>query len=294
MTKTVNIFVAAAAAATIAGAATAQTTTFTNEGAATDQFDDLQEQIADDAERDVGRFGNEGRVVGSYGSLALRASAANDGNGRTTVDGNGVQTSQSDESYDVGVGLRYGTFDGVNGIDATATYNYSEVNGLVDTKELLMGADYRRDFGARYFGYAKLDAAFDDVADDTENYTDVFVGAGLGYRILNDATSQWSIQAGPGYRYTESVVYGDQSEAAASLSSNYYRSLSETSYVTNDTDVIYSDTSTLVTNDLALNVAMTNTLSLRTSLTTAFDDATDDNFSDAQNTLGVSVVYNFN
>jgi putative salt-induced outer membrane protein len=58
--------------------------------------------------------------------------------------------------------------------------------------------------------------------------------------------------------------------------------------------VIYSETSTLLTNDLALNVAMTNSLSLRTSLSTSFDDAVDDSFGDASNTLGVAVVYNFN
>ncbi|MFZ3581218.1 DUF481 domain-containing protein [Loktanella sp. DJP18] len=287
MTKTVNIFVVAAAAATIAGAAVAQTTTFSNEDAAADQFDDLQEQIAEDAERDVGRFGNEGRVVGTYGSVALRAIASNDDNGG--VGGTG------DDNATVGVGLRYGTFDGVNGIDVTAAYNYATDNGDETENELLLGADYRRDFGPRYFGYAKLDAQQDRAAENLDdNFVDVFVGAGVGYRIFNDATSQWSIQAGPGYRYTETVGGVDNSEVAASLSSNYYRSLSQTSYVTNDTDVIYSDTSTLVTNDLALSVAMTNTLSLRTSLTTSFDDSVDDEFGDASNTLGVSVVYNFN
>jgi putative salt-induced outer membrane protein len=287
MTKTVNIFVVAAAAATIAGAAVAQTTTFTNEDAAADQFDDLQEQIADDAERDVGRFGNEGRVVGTYGSVALRATAYNDDNG--SADGTG------DDNANVGLGLRYGTFDGVNGIDVTAAYNYSEDNGDEAQNQLLLGADYRRDFGPRYFGYAKLDASQDRAAENLDdNYVDVFLGAGLGYRILNDATSQWSIQAGPGYRYTETVGGFDNSEAAASISSNYYRSLSATSYVTNDTDLIYSDTSTLLTNDLALNVAMTNALSLRTSLSTSFDDSVDDTFGDASNTLGVAVVYNFN
>ena len=287
MTKTVNIFVAAAAAATMASAAAAQTTTFANEGAAADQFDNLQEQIADDAERDVGRFGNEGRVVGTYGSLALRATASNDDNGG--VGGTG------DDNANVGVGLRYGTFDGVNGIDVTAAYSYATDNGNETQNELLLGADYRRDFGPRYFGYAKLDAKQDRAAENLDdNYIDVFVGAGLGYRILNDATSQWSIQAGPGYRYTETVGGVENSEAAASVSSNYYRSLSQTSYVTNDTDVIYSDSSTLVQNDLALNVAMTNTLSLRTSLTTSYDDSVDNDFGDASNTLGVSVVYNFN
>ena len=177
----------------------------------------------------------------------------------------------------------------------TAAYNYSEDNGDESQNQLLLGADYRRDFGPKYFGYAKLDASQDRAAENLDdNYIDVFVGAGLGYRILNDATSQWSIQAGPGYRYTETVAGDDNSEVAASISSNYYRSLSATSYVTNDTDVIYSETSTLLTNDLALNVAMTNSLSLRTSLSTSFDDAVDDSFGDASNTLGVAVVYNFN
>ena len=295
MKKTANIFAAAVAAAIVAGAASAQTSTFSGANSANDQFDDLQTQIANDASRDVGRFGNEGRVVGSYGSIALRATAQNDNNGRDLTDGAGnVIGTQKDDNYEVGLGLRYGTFDGVNGIDVTATYNYSETNGVVDTKELLMGADYRRDFGPRFFGYGQLNASFDDAAPNAENYTDVFVGAGIGYRILNDATSQWSIQAGPGYRYTESVNNGDNSEAAASISSNYYRSLSETSYVTNDTDVIYSDSSTLVTNELALNVSLTNALSLRTSLTTAYDNSSDEDFGDAQNSLGVSVVYNFN
>lgn len=61
-----------------------------------------------------------------------------------------------------------------------------------------------------------------------------------------------------------------------------------------DTDVIYSEFSTTVSNELALNVALTNELVLRTSLATTFDDATDEEFADAKNTLGVSVVYNFN
>ena len=58
--------------------------------------------------------------------------------------------------------------------------------------------------------------------------------------------------------------------------------------------MIYSETATTVTNDLALSVALTDTLALRTSYTTNFNDQTDATFSDAENTFGVSVVYNFN
>ncbi|MBS1301922.1 DUF481 domain-containing protein [Loktanella sp. SALINAS62] len=278
--KTLNIFVAAATASMIAGAAAAQTTVFSNEDAAVDAVDDLQEQIAEDAERDIGRFGNEGRLVGSYGSVAFRATA---------------NSNDDDDNSNVGVGLRYGTFDGVNGIDVSAKYDYAADNGDETTNRLLAGADYRRDLSGAFFAYGKLDVLLDSAVTEPDSYeTDIFAGVGLGYRILNDATSQWSVQAGPGYRYAEQVNGVDVDEVAASVSSNYYRSLSATSYLTNDTDIIYSDISTQVQNELALNVSMTNALALRTSLTTIYNDNSDDSFSDANNTLGVSVVYNFN
>ena len=121
----------------------------------------------------------------------------------------------------------------------------------------------------------------------------IFLGAGIGYRIFNTSMTQWSVQAGPGYRTAKVVDQEDVSEAAASVSSNVFRSLSENSYVTNDTDVIYSETATTLVNELALNTAMTDVLSLRTSLTTSFNDSTDDTLSDGVNTFGVSVIYNF-
>jgi putative salt-induced outer membrane protein len=64
--------------------------------------------------------------------------------------------------------------------------------------------------------------------------------------------------------------------------------------VIDDSDVIYSEFSTTLSNELALNGALTGELVLRASLATTFDDATNEEFADAKNTLGVSVVYNFN
>jgi putative salt-induced outer membrane protein len=277
--KTNNIFLVATIASFVGGAAMAQTTTFANQGAADDAVTDLEDAIADDA-RDIGRIGNEGREVGTYGSMALRAtSTSNDG----------------DTSNDVGVGLRYGTFDGVNGIDVTASFAYSEDNGTQTDNTLLLGFDYRRDFGPTFFAYAKADASFDKLSTTVgDYYQDVFVGAGLGYRIFNDANTQWSIQAGPGYRVAEVVGAPNVNEAAASVSSNFFRTLSDNTYVTNDTDVIYSEFATTVNNELALNVSMSNNLVLRTSYTTNFNNQSDSSFTDAENTFGVSVVYNFN
>lgn len=274
-----NVFIIAAISGFTAVAANAQTTTFANDGAADASVEAIEDSITDSA-RDVGTFGNEGRTIGSYGSVSLRGtSTSNDG----------------DTSSDVGVGLRYGTFDGKNGIDVTAAFVYGEDNGVETDNNLQMGLDYRRDFNQSMFAYAKANASFDKLSTTVGEYEqDIFVGAGLGYRIFNSADTQWSVQAGPGYRAANLVGGGEVSEAAASVSSNIFKSLTDTTYVTNDTDVIYSETATTVTNDLALNVALTDTLTMRTSYTTNYNDLTDDTFSDAENTFGISVVYNFN
>jgi len=90
-----NVFIAAAISGFIATGAVAQNTAFDNQERALEAVEDLEEQINDDAERDVVAFGTEGREVGSYGSISLRATATSDDD--TTAS-------------DIGVGLRYGTF----------------------------------------------------------------------------------------------------------------------------------------------------------------------------------------
>lgn len=275
-----NIIIAAILAGLTATSAIAQTTAFDGAGAASDAVDNLQDDLEDDMDRDLSAFGTEGRDVGQYGSIALRYIA-------TSNDG--------ETSNDLGLGLRFGSFDGVNGIDYNASYAFGEENGTVTENSLLAGVDYRRNFNDTLFAYGQLDTAIDQLADGIGDYRqDTFVGAGLGYRIFNSTTSQWSVQAGPGYRVADVVGGDDINEAAVSVSSNLFYSLSESVYLTNDTDIIYSEASTTIGNDLAISVALTDTLALRTSYATRFNDANDASFSDAANTLGASVVYTFN
>lgn len=275
-----NTFIIAVISAFVATAGAAQTTAFSNADASVDSVEDLEEAIEEDRDRDIGRFGNEGRELGAYGSVALRGTSVKDDDGTTT---------------DIGLGLRYGTYDGVNGIDVTATLAYGETDGVKTEDTLLAGIDYRRDLTSTVFAYGKIEAGFDNMADTAGDFTqDVFVGAGLGYRIYNSADMQWSVQAGPGYRMAKRVDMANVSEAAASVSSNIFKGLTDTTYITNDTDVIYSETATTLVNELALNVAMTDTLSLRTGYTTSYNSETDADLSEGVNTLGVSVIYNFN
>jgi putative salt-induced outer membrane protein len=269
-----DLILAAVIAGFVATTVAAQTTTFDNRGAAETFNDDLDEQMEDDHDRDLTGFGTEGRELGDYGSIALHYTST---------------------SNDLGVGLRYGWLDGVNGIDTNASYAYGETNGVISENRFLGGVDYRRNLSDAFFAYGQTDVSIDKQTTTAGEYTqDIFAGVGVGYRIFNSNDTQWSTQAAAGYRAAEVVGGATVNEAAASISSNLYASLTDTVYITNDTDVIYSDFATTLSNDLALNVALTNTLALRTSYATRFNDQTDNSFSDGEDTFGVSAAYNFN
>lgn len=274
--KTMNIFVLAAAASIASGAAVAQNTAFTNETRTQDRVEAIEDSIRDSYDRDVATFGTTGRKLGWSGSLSASAN----------------MTSGNTDTADLAIGLRENYFDGKNGHRITMAYSYSEKEDTVSKDELLFGYDYTREIGSNAYFFGKATLAYDNF--DSYKY-DGFLGAGLGYRVYNTADRQWQLQAGPGYRYAEdkdgnAVI----EEAAVSLSSYYSQRLTPTVFLTNDTDVIWTDIDTSVTNDLALNVAMTDALALRTSLRTQYTSDPKPGFEKTDNKLGLSVVYSFN
>lgn len=266
------------AAVSIALGATASAQTpFPGSNVAEDRNEDLLEAIEDDAERDLDRFGNEGRPQGFSGSFALR----------------GIASSGNTDSVDVGVGTDLNYVWGPNGIELQLSYTYGENDGVKDEESTFYGLEYTRDFSPSLFGFAKIAGSVDEFSSYE---TDTFASFGAGYRIYNTPTLQWSVQAGPGYRVAEldDVVSGDIDEAAFGISSDYAHKLTPTLFVTNDTDIVRSNSDTVLYNDLALNVAVSNSLALRTSILTERHSAPLSGFDDTDNTFGVSLVYSFN
>ena len=284
-------------------------TGFGSDNVVSDAVEDIREDVEDDFDRDIDRFGNEGRELGFQGSVALRATA----------------TSGNSESSDLGIAAGLDYFDGLNGTDLSFAYTYSDDGDDGDDPEenLYLSTSYTRELGRDIFGYARGVAIYDnnqlDTGDDDDDTadsdfrSDIFVGVGLGYRIANSDRLQWSVQAGPGYRWYEPfgdddpTTPGDETErvdqVAGSVTSNLLYQFTPTVFVTNDTDVISSEETTSVLNDLALNVALNESLSLRTSLLTEYQSDPGESlnedtglFEEAENydnTLGVAVVYSF-
>ena len=171
------------------------------------------------------------------------------------------------------------------------SYSYAEEDGDELTNNLLAGYDYTRDFSDTFYGYATAVLAYDEF-DSFE--TDAFVGVGVGYRVFDTPDVQWTVQAGPGYRYLEADSGEEIDEAAVLVASNYYNRINPDMFITNDTDVLASDRDTYVTNDFGVTVSMSDALALRTNLFTEYRTDPEPGFDDTDNTLGVSVVYSFN
>lgn len=244
---------------------------------AADRNEDLMDDIEDDADRDLDRFGNEGRPQGYTGSVALR----------------GIANSGNTDSTDIGIGADLNYVQGVNGYELQLSYTYGEDDGSKNEESLFYGFEYTRDFSPVVFGFAKLQGSVDKFSS-FEN--DTFASVGAGYRIYNDADRQWSVQAGPGYRFAKlsDIASADVSEGAFGLSSDYAQKLSETVYLTNDTDIITSSSDTVAYNDFAVSVSMTDTLALRTSILTEYHTDPEPGFKSTDNTFGLSLVYSFN
>ncbi|SLN43716.1 DUF481 domain-containing protein [Roseisalinus antarcticus] len=267
---------AAALLALTAGVAQAQDTVFTGADRVETANEDLTETVREDFDRDV-QVGNEGRSLGYTGSVALRSS---------------VLTGNTD-SVDIGLGANYGFFDGKNGYELNLNYTYGEEDGTRTDESLLYDLEYTRDFNTQLFAFAKVQGSIDEFSSFD---SDTFVGAGIGYRIYNTPDIQWSVQAGPGYRYAElsDIASSDFEESAISVASNYSNRLSDMVTVTNDTDVIASDSDTVVFNDLGVNLSVAEQLALRTSVFTEYHSDPLPGREDVDNTFGVSLVYDFN
>jgi putative salt-induced outer membrane protein len=190
----------------------------------------------------------------------------------------------------VGIGARFGYGTDTWDHDFAFAYNYGEDEGDETTNRFLGSYDASRYFTDRLYGFGDLRYTYDEYGAYEQ---DLFVGVGLGYHVIDTADTAWRVQAGPGYRRLVNYDGSTEDEAAASLSSKLWWSLSDTAVLTNDTDVIYSDSDTLIANDLGVNVALSDALSMRTSLRTEYHTDPLPGREDTDHTLGVSLIYSF-
>jgi putative salt-induced outer membrane protein len=248
---------------------------FTGVDAVDERIEDIEEDAADVLDDDdEDRFGFGRAPQGWAGSFALSADA-DTGNTETldvSVGGRLTYGAGLFTNY-MGFGILYGEDDGSR-TDAEAFAIYDGVYDLQNQFYV---------FGTARYNY-----------DDFDTYRhDAFIGAGPGYRIFNTDDLAWRVQAGPGFRYLEDQDANDTTEVAGIASSRFFYRISDTAFMTNDTDLIGSDESVNVYNDLGVNFRVTDTLSTRVYLQTDWTDDPAPGFEEFDNSVGLALVASF-
>ncbi|MGY3438765.1 MULTISPECIES: DUF481 domain-containing protein [unclassified Marinovum] len=240
-----------------------------------DRIDDIQEDVADDLSnantRD--RLGNQ-YAQGWTGSLALGFSATS-GNTDTA-------------DLDLAGRFRYGSGPWNHTIGFAA--EFAEDNAVRNKEEFYTTYDVNRYFSENFYVFGLASARYDNF---DSNKIDGFIGVGPGYRVINQPNQTWRVQAGPGVRYVEEQDGSNTTEVAGIASSRYFYGLTDTVSFSMDTDVIFSEEDAVVANDLGANFKVSNNLSTRISYRTEWDSDPLPGLENADNTLGVSLVYGF-
>lgn len=268
--------VGAAAALSLSGAIGAYGQSLNSADPVEDRVEAVMEETQDAFELsdDANRFGNSRFQRGWRGNVYLSAD---------------TKTGNSD-TVDVSVGSKVTNSIGPWNQTINLAYDYGEANGATSKNEIYSLYDVNRDFSERLYGYTLLRGERDFETKTGE----LFVGFGPGYRVFSERDMTWRVQAGPGYRVSnQGGVVPDFDEAGVSASSRFFYRLSDTMNLTNDTDVIFSSGSTLLTNDLGVNVSLTGPMSMRLGVRTDYDSNPAAGLQKTDNTTGLALVYSF-
>lgn len=271
-----GVLAIAAAQVAFAPAAVAQVA-ITGVESVNDRIDDINENVADDMARaeDVARFGNPEFRPGLSGSASLGYSGKTGNN----------------ESQDITAGVRLRFAQGQFVQTLGAALDFAESNNTATKEDVFAVYDANYYFDQNFYAFALARLQTDGLASTVDDVRrDGFLGFGPGYRIVNSPDMTWRVQAGIGVSYLQDGARNSTTETGYLAASRFFYKINDNFFVTNDTDVLKSNSALRANNDLGLNVKMTDTISTRVSYLTEYNDS---RAIKTDNKLGVSLVFGF-
>jgi putative salt-induced outer membrane protein len=284
--KIQNAVIAAALTLSLAGPAFAEGELLGTK-ALNDRIDDIETDVSDDMARsyDAARFGNPEHMPGLTGGVSLAYS--------------GQSGNSDDQDFTLGLRLRHAQGQIVQSLNMAIDYSESTADGATSssatTKDVFGVYDASYYFNDKFYGFAltrfKTDGLANEADDPSAAYKrDGFIGFGPGYRVVNNDTMTWRVQAGVGVSYLQDGNGDSTTETGYVAASRFFYRINENVFVSNDTDILSSDTALRIDNDLGVNVKMTDRFSTRVSYLSEYNDS---RAIRTDNKVGVSLVMGF-
>lgn len=277
MTKTATKAAGASILAMVLAMPAVAQTTITGVRDVNDRIDDINEIVDEDMERaeDAARFGSPETRQGLTGSASIGYS--------------GKTGNNESQEFSGGVRLSYAQGNFVQTLGAALDFAEDDVGKTKEDILAVYDANYYFDQNFYGFVLARLEAdGLASTAGDVRR--DGFLGFGPGYRVINSPDMTWRVQAGIGVSYLEDGLRNSETETGYLAASRSYAKINDSMFMTNDTDILSSDSALRVNNDLGVNFRVTDAVSTRVSYLTEYND---NRAIRSDNKLGVSLVFGF-
>lgn len=222
---------------------------------------------------------------GWRGSFSLSGSS-------NTSDLNAASGSEDTRSDDLSIGARLSNVAGLwqHTVSIFGKVSVEEGDSDVEVNEFKVGYDGNRMISGRYYAYGAI-SANSSTADILD--FDGVASIGVGARIVDTPISNWRVQGGPAYVYTAKDGDVSTNQEGALLSSRITYQMSPRTSLTNDTDYVWSENFEKISNDLALNYKLTDTISARLGYLTEYEGDEVNMAETTKNNVNVSAVLSF-
>lgn len=202
-------------------------------------------------------------------------------------------TSGNTETSDLGLGVKV-KHQGGDWIEAGEfTADYGKTDGVETKNRLLAAGQVDRILDERVSGYGRLTWERDEFSGFENRY---FAGLGLAFKVLDTDPTKWTVEGGPGYKVDEvRATLIDPASTEQSLGvrggSRFSYQLNDAVAVSNDTEVVYSRTSTQISNVIALTANLWGNLNARISFDVRHDTDPLPGFESTDTSTKFSLVY---
>jgi len=215
----------------------------------------------------------------------------------------GVSTGNT-ETTDLGLAVDATRDWGVWALGVQASADYGETDSTETRNRVFLGANLDRQINDKLFGFGSVSYEKDEFSGFASR---TFIGGGLGYDIYDSDTLGWTVRGGPGLKIDEieavldttvvpaTVITPETTEESLSAiaESNWRYGFNDNVGMTNDTKVLWADTSTQISNITALTAQLNGSLSARVSFEARHDTNPPLGFEDTDTISRVSLVYGF-
>ncbi len=233
-------------------------------------------------------------IIAAAASLAFAAPAlAQDADETPEWEGEGSlsagYTTGNTETTDFGAGVKLKHNGNLWSQSGQVSADYGETDSVETKNRIAAAGQVDRILTDRLSAYGRVTYEKDEFSGFENRY---FVGGGLSYDVIVGEPTTWTVQGGPGYRVDEIRTTGASEESLGiSAGSRFAHQFNDNVALSNDTDVIYSETSTQIINSLGLTFDLMGNLSARISYDVRHDTDPPAGFEKTDTATRFSLVY---